>query len=169
MNLEYRINAQDYQEAYRANYRSQQISYIALYVLSIVLVLIGLLYVVSPKEDGLIDLLLGTGLFGLGVCLIPDLYYRFFFVSFWRSPPYVREAVVLQVNPEGMVYHSDSVQATLKWHVYTHFVETRNLFLVYLSPQLYGVLPKRAFNDSTQMAQFRSLLRQTLDREQSRF
>ncbi len=164
MNLEYRINAQDYQEAYRANYRSQQMSYVALYVLSGLIILMGLLYIVLPKADRFIDLLLGTGLIGLGICLIPDLYYRFFFVSFWRSPPYVREAVMLQVNPEGMVYYSDSVQATLKWHVYTHFVETRNLFLVYLSPQMYGVLPKRAFNDSTQMAQFRSLLRQTLDR-----
>ena len=160
MNFEYRLTNQDYQEAYTANYRSQRIGYWLLWLVAGLLLLVGCLYVVAPRGDAPTSLLLGLVSIGSGICLIPEVYHRLFFAGLWRSHPVAREPVLIEITEECLVYHSDSVRAQIKWHVYTHFVETPNLFLIYPNHHLYGVLPKRALGDPTQISEFRQFLQQ---------
>jgi len=159
VNLEYRLTNQDYQEAYRANYQSQRISYWLLWLVAGLLVLVGFLYIVAPRGDRPISLFLGILSIGVGICLIPDVYHRLFFPGLWRSHPVLREPILLEITEDWLVYHSDSIQARIKWHVYTHFLETPNLFLIYPNQNLYGVLPKRALGSSDRISEFRQFLR----------
>lgn len=160
VNLEYRLTNQDYQEAYKANYQSQRIGYWLLWLVAGLLVLVGCLYVVAPRGDRPISLLLGTLSIIGGIALIPEVYHRLFFSGLWRSHPVLREPIFLEITEDWLVYHSDSIQAQIKWHVYTHFLETPNLFLIYPNPHLYGVLPKRALGHPDQISEFRQFLRQ---------
>lgn len=160
MNFEYRLTNQDYQEAYKANYQSQRIGYWLLWLVAGLLFFVGCLYVIAPRGDRPISLLLGTLSIGLGISLIPEVYHRLFFSGLWRSHPVVREPVSIEITEDWLVYHSDSIRAQIKWHVYTHFLETPNLFLIYPNHHLYGVLPKRALEHPDRISEFRQFLRQ---------
>jgi YcxB-like protein len=160
VNFEYRLTNQDYQEAYKANYQSQRIGYWLLWLVAGLLFVVGCLYVVAPRGDLQISVLLGILSIGLGICLIPEVYHRLFFSGLWRSHPVLREPISIEITEEWLVYHSDSIQAQIKWHVYTHFLETPNLFLIYPNHHLYGVLPKRALGNPDRILEFRHFLQQ---------
>ena len=159
MRLEYRLSAKDYQEAYTANYKSQRVSYLFLWSLSVLVIGLGLLYLFAPTQGSFFVRMLGLIFMGCGACLVPDLYYRFFMLSGWKNNPGWREPIELQISEEGIMYVSPSIQANIKWPVYSHFIETPNLFLIYPVQQLYGVLPKRAFRTREQARDFRRLLK----------
>ncbi|NET04958.1 MAG: YcxB family protein [Merismopedia sp. SIO2A8] len=53
---------------------------------------------------------------------------------------------------------SPRVQSTVNWQVYTKFVETKNLFIIYSSKLTFNIVPKRAFVSREDLAQFRELL-----------
>ncbi|MGB3239022.1 MAG: YcxB family protein [Geitlerinemataceae cyanobacterium] len=168
MNLEYRLTNQDYQEAYRANYQSQRIGYWLLWLVAGFLMLVGCLYVVAPRGDRPISLFLGTLSIALGIGSIPEVYHRLFFSGLWRSHPVVREPVSIEITEDWLVYHSESIQAQIQWHVYTHFLETPNLFLIYPNHHLYGVLPKRALGHPDRILEFRQFLRHKVRPPQTR-
>jgi hypothetical protein len=44
------------------------------------------------------------------------------------------------------------------WSKFVYFVETKRLFLLYLSADVKGIVPKRVFKDSSQIDSFRGLV-----------
>ncbi|MBE9042085.1 YcxB family protein [Oscillatoriales cyanobacterium LEGE 11467] len=159
MNLEYRLSVKDYQEAYTANYKSQRTSYLFLWCLSVLVIGLGLLYLFAPTNGSFFFRILGLFFIGCGACLVPDFYYRFFMLGLWKNNPILRESVELHISEIGITYISQSIQTSIKWPVYSHFIETPNLFLIYPVQQVYGVLPKRAFSTREQALEFRRLLK----------
>lgn len=167
MNFEYRLTNQDYQEAYKANYQSQRMSYWLLWLVAGLLLFVGFLYAIAPRGDRQVSLMLGTLSIVGGIGLIPEVYHRLFFSGLWRSHPVLREQIFIEITEDWLVYHSDSIQAKIRWHVYTHFLETPNLFLIYPNHQLYGVLPKRALGHPERISEFRKFLRQKVGSPQT--
>jgi hypothetical protein len=51
-----------------------------------------------------------------------------------------------------------------KWSSYQDFKETKNLFLLYHSADLIGILPKRAFASQAELEQFRALVTSKIPR-----
>ena len=52
-----------------------------------------------------------------------------------------------------------------KWSSFEKFKETRNLFLTYQTKDVIGIVPKRAFSNPEDVAQFRKLLASKLPRD----
>jgi len=47
----------------------------------------------------------------------------------------------------------------MNWRAFIRCIETPHLFLLYHSPQLFNLVPKRAFANAEQLEEFRSLLK----------
>jgi len=155
MNLEYRLTFNDFLEANQAHLKSHGFLYLFLWVVS------GLMVVV-----GLASLLIGdiwNFCFSviLGICINPSFYLlqRYCLARTWKSQRCIREPVTLEVTEEGLTLSSPYFQSNLKWQIYTGFLETKNLFMVYQSERLFNLFPKRAFNSDEQINEFRELLR----------
>ena len=66
--------------------------------------------------------------------------------------------MTLEISEEELTLSSPIFQSTLKWQIYTHFIETTNLFMVYQSKRLFNMFPKRAFSNEQELDEFRYLL-----------
>lgn len=62
------------------------------------------------------------------------------------------------ITDAGFISDSPMGHAETTWSMYEKFRETKNLFLLYQSADLIGILPKRVFATPADLQQFRSLL-----------
>ena len=62
------------------------------------------------------------------------------------------------ITDVGFVSHSPMGHTETTWNMYERFRETKNLFLLYQSADLIGILPKRVFATPADLEQFKSLL-----------
>lgn len=74
-----------------------------------------------------------------------------------RNPRlYGRRTVVF--DDEGLTSDSEIAHVEAKWSGFEKFKETKNLFLIYQTKDVAGIVPKRAFPSLDSIEQFRSLL-----------
>jgi YcxB-like protein len=66
----------------------------------------------------------------------------------WRRTNFWHELASLQVTESGLELENAKVNIKVKWQFYSHFLETKNLFLIYPceSANLPHLFPKKAFN-----------------------
>jgi hypothetical protein len=57
--------------------------------------------------------------------------------------------------------HWDGGSGDVEWKSYLGYLEAKNHFLIYTSPVMFGIIPKRCL-DLEQLAELRSLLAQHL-------
>jgi hypothetical protein len=62
------------------------------------------------------------------------------------------------IRDAGFVSDSPMGHTETTWNMYEKFRETKNLFLLYQSADLIGILPKRVFATPPDLQEFRSLL-----------
>ncbi len=77
----------------------------------------------------------------------------------WRRTNFWHELISLQVTEFGLELENAKFNIKLKWQFYSHFLETKNLFVIYPceSSSMPHLFPKQAFNvDQCQV--FRELL-----------
>ena len=91
--------------------------------------------------------------------------------------PYIIHRRIYHRNPQlfeirKVTFTDDGVKSEkatgnieAKWSSFEKFKETKNLFLTYQSKDVVGMVPKRAFSSSDEIAQFRNLLASKLPRE----
>lgn len=65
------------------------------------------------------------------------------------------------VSESGIAISSPTASTNNRWTAFSRYVESRNLFLLYQAPQVFNVLPKRAFAEGETEA-FRALLQEKL-------
>jgi YcxB-like protein len=56
-----------------------------------------------------------------------------------------------------------------RWEYFPGFAETEHLFVIYLSPLAFHMIPKRAFSDDAERQSFRELLRRNITERVSAF
>ncbi len=158
MNLEYRITFNDFLEAHQAHLKSQRFLYLFIWIASISVVVVGVagLFIGDIWNFCLLVI--------VGICINPssNVLQRYCLARIWKSQPSIREPITLEVTKEGLTVSSPSFQSNLKWQIYTHFIETKNLFMVYQSKQIFNLFPKRAFSSDEYIHEFRELLRTRL-------
>ena len=165
MQLEYRLNLKDYQEANQTHFQKmQRLSYIFCWAVSVVFSVIGLLIVVDSilLKTGIgLNIINGCLFLALGIFLNPalNLLQRYMIYKNWKSNPSIREPVNLEVSEEGINSQGATFQSAIKWQIFTKFLESKNLFILYQSNNLFNMIPKRAFSSDEQIEQFRDLLR----------
>ncbi len=64
----------------------------------------------------------------------------------------------ITISEEGIVSDNPLGHAETTWDKYQQFRETKNLFLLYQSQDVIGILPKRVFATSSDLEQFKSLM-----------
>lgn len=155
MKLEYRLTLNDYLEAAQVTYNSWRFFKFALWGSSIFIVISAIFEIIRrpyhlPNYLYLI----------IGICGIPCIQFsmRRGVIDTWKNPSnMMQEPITMDITEEMLGVKTSSVQAQIKWQIYTHFVETPNLFIVYLSSRVYYIFPKRAFSSEEQLS-FRELL-----------
>jgi hypothetical protein len=68
---------------------------------------------------------------------------------------------VAEISDFGINLSCPSSRSEVNWETYIRHFETKNLFVLYQSPQLFNALPKRAFT-LEQIEEFRVLLQQKI-------
>lgn len=155
MRLNYQLTFQDYQEANQAYFKSQLLLIVGLSALIGLLVFLGIFNLIRRPDnlEGYINLLLGLGFFPF-----INLLQRYNTARTWKTHPSLREPKILEVTEEGLTLQSSSFKATVKWQVYTGFLETKNLLILYSAKSTFDIFPKRAFIRSGELEKFRGML-----------
>jgi len=83
----------------------------------------------------------------------------------YRQNPQLFEMRTLTFSDEGLKSEKATGNIESKWSSFKKFKETKNLFLTYQSKDMVGMVPKRAFSNPEDIAQFRNLLASKLPRE----
>lgn len=78
---------------------------------------------------------------------------------FYRRQPSVEGPRTMLVDDSGVQWHWDGGSVSAEWRTFIRWYEGKNGFLLYSSPVLFNIVPKRAFSDD-QVAEFRTLLLQ---------
>jgi ABC-type transport system involved in multi-copper enzyme maturation permease subunit len=79
----------------------------------------------------------------------------------FRKHPDLVKPQVLRVEEGGVIDQNDLGQGETKWSGFRRFRETPNLFVLYLKPRQFQVIPKRAFSGA-QLEEFRLILTQNI-------
>ena len=80
--------------------------------------------------------------------------------SAFRKQPAMAAPQSIAVGPDGVTFDSPLFRGADAWELYASFSETKHLFMLYLKPRMFRIVPKRAFSSAEQIDQFRSLIAQ---------
>jgi YcxB-like protein len=83
----------------------------------------------------------------------------------YHRNPQLFEMRTVTFTDDGVKSEKATGNIEAKWSSFQKFKETKNLFLTYQSKDVVGIVPKRAFSNSDDIAQFRNFLASKLPRE----
>lgn len=153
MQLKYEITLPEFTEMAWARHRSS-IRWITGICVGVVGLLLGsVIYIYSDHGLGLI--LIGFSIFLLLLQLvIPFLVFR----RFYRRNIRMFGMRTVNISDRGIVADHQLGHVEATWNMYEKFRETQNLFLLYQSTDVVGIVPKRVFIDPADLQQFRDLI-----------
>lgn len=159
MQLEYEIKPSDHLEAVKIRYRGS-VRRIVLSFMGVLLLLLGI--ITYPYfEKGWSVLVIGLSVWILLMQLfIPR-------IAHWMV--YYRNRAIfgprkLTFDEFGVVADGPMGHIQTLWKNYVRFRESRGLFLLYLSHDTIGIVPKRAFKTVAEVDDFRTLVAAHLPR-----
>lgn len=82
----------------------------------------------------------------------------------WRNEPFYRASTTFTFSEDGLHFVMGRVESRLDWKYYQRFLETSDAFILVYAKKAISLFPKRAFADERQLAEFRDLVRQKLER-----
>ena len=69
-----------------------------------------------------------------------------------------REEYYLAFSGEGIRFQTNTINSDLQWDVYKDMLENEEYFYLCQNKQMYSVIPKSAFQDESQVQQFKELV-----------
>lgn len=85
----------------------------------------------------------------------------------FRNTPSAHGSITLEVQDAGLRFRSASTDASVLWEHYIKWIEGDSVFVLFSSPLIFVLIPKRAF-DSDQLRQFKETLRQKISTQKNR-
>ena len=85
-------------------------------------------------------------------------YFCWIYGFIWKQNAHMHHPIASEVTEAGLSLDTLSLSSQVNWQLFIKFMETPNLFVLYQSPQLFSIFPKRAFASAAQIDEFRSLL-----------
>ena len=85
----------------------------------------------------------------------------------FRFNPKFREEFQITLTPESLHFLTNTVDSTLKWSIYSHVIETDKAFILVYGTRMYSVLPKRAIESESKVAELRALLSKVIGTQES--
>ncbi len=110
--------------------------------LALALIIVGIYLLLSGGDVALTVSLIGTGsfLFGLLFTSVGILPHRRF-----RADPRFKSEYLLRFSEDGIEFHTDDIDAKIKWGIYKKALETKRFYLLSDGASTLTVIPKRAF------------------------
>jgi hypothetical protein len=122
-------------------------------------------------ERGILDILMqilpggAMILFGLAIILAEPFLVRLRYRQNWIG----EKPLTVDVDARGCVFSTSFAKSEFLWDAFPGYVESENLFLLYISRTRFIPIPKRAFVDIGDLHPFRELLRQNVSELQIAF
>lgn len=165
MRIAYQISEEDFLEAqklYSATSltRTQRLFRRVMTIAGLVLFIAGAVSLLLPSSEFRNDLVPGTGAGAILILLFwvaPQLGMKKKFAKDKR----LQCEIVAEFSESGMDISSRNSSAKISWADCVRYSESANLFLVFQSPQIFNVFPKRAFATG-ETDEFRQLLNRRL-------
>ncbi len=151
MQLEYEIELPEFMEMAWLRHRSS-----VRWIVGVCVGVLGLLMGAFLWADRFLGVVLvGFSIFLLLMQLmIPSLVFR----RVYRRNRRMFGVRTVNISDSGIVSDHQLGHSETTWQMYEKFLETKKLFLLYQSPDLIGILSKRAFPNTVDEEQFRSLV-----------
>jgi hypothetical protein len=79
----------------------------------------------------------------------------------FRNTPSARGQITLDLQDGGLHFRSTNTDGSVSWQHYIKWIEDERVFVLFSSPLIFVLVPKRAF-DPGQLALFKDTLRQKI-------
>jgi hypothetical protein len=165
MHITYELTAEDYRHAliaYRNSsfLRRWMIVFLALFF-ALLVVIQGYLASATSHQPWLRwSLLLTVMIIAMLLWLQWGALYANARRQFWNTPS-SQERIALDVQDTGLHFRSASTDGTVSWKRYIKWIEEKHVFVLFSSPLIFVIVPKRAFA-AEQLLAFRETLRQKI-------
>ena len=117
--------------------------------------------IVEPHRDiGLVVIGFVVGLYLLYCGLALRRYFR----RAYQKDHRFKHELTAEISPEGIHIVTPFSDALVKWNGFVRFLESNNIFMLFIAQWNFIVFPKRAFAQG-EVAEFRSLLQQNIASE----
>ncbi len=153
MTLQYSITPADHLEMIKVVRINRARRLLSIWLSLVGIALSGLIYAMEREVwPILVALFIGITMV-VQICL-PQIIHR----RIYKRNPRLFGPRTIMVANEGIKAESEISRVETKWSSFEKFVETPNLFLLYQTRDVVGIIPKRAFGSQEELASFRSLL-----------
>jgi hypothetical protein len=90
--------------------------------------------------------------------LFQPLVTRRMLIDYFQKHSQFGDSSVATYWPQGLLIQTASVEMLVRWHAFTHFTESKRLFLLHRGPGNPLFLAKRVFVDAAALEAYRQLL-----------
>ena len=157
-NLKFRYDSQEYEEAMRLHF-STVIKLKRDIIIGFLLLIFGLfcLYYFEYSFIWILDIFLSIVLLLISF----SAYYIIPKLAFNRDPK-LKDEYNLIFNDDEISFNTDKLNSKLEWKIYDKVLENTKFFLIYWGKYTFTVIPKRVFQDQSEINNFRDLLKQKI-------
>src|ERR1700760_1723326 len=149
MQLEYEIMPADHLESVKVRYRSSVRRPVIIF-LGCSLVLMGIvIYPYFERSWVALEIAVSVWIVALQVFLPRIVHWRVYYRN-----RHIFGFRTVKITDNGLVSDGPNGHIETPWSKYVRFCETKRLFLLHLSADVKGIIPKRVFKDSSQVDSF---------------
>ena len=159
MKIEIRLNIKDYQEAFKANFKQQKFRYYLRWIVTIMWLLLAFINFINNDIGESIFVLLFIIVYNIIVSLLQQNLIK----RYWNNQSLIlRQSVKIEFTPKLFKLKAEGCELFMEWKYFSHFLETKNLFILYEGKYLFKIIPKRAFSSDEDLQNFRILLKRNI-------
>jgi hypothetical protein len=89
--------------------------------------------------------------------------------TLWRGSPTLHRPYTMTVTDDGLTFVEPLARHDLKWFAFDRVIETRNLFLLYITEHSFHMVPKRGFVNAGELDEFRATIDNRITRRGAAF
>lgn len=168
MHMRFTLCSDDIIEMDRAKWKSVRKGiFLAFCLIGLLLLALTFIAVISDKQKAFrsvltllgIPLITFTGLFYLVNCQM-----KLRAKKQLGDNPSLQGPVEVELNEEGLSWTGTDHRGQSTWSAFVNFLESDNLFVIFYSPQLARILPKRGFASEADVSAMREILASQIGR-----
>ena len=158
MKTQYELTLDDYVEANKLYSKSKPIEYYGVQIFGWLCLAVGVASValkITIDAPGYMFMIPAT-LYGAYIVLASTVFSRYIHSRRLKNYPSFFQPVILEVTATQMNFQTPDSATQVAWSKFVLFRESRNLFILFWSPKVFQIVPKRAFANAADLEQFRA-------------
>jgi hypothetical protein len=125
----------------------------------------------DPKDSATLNAVFSLIPWLMGMAIIAFVFGRIggMYRRLWNASPHLHRPFAAEFDDRGLRSIEPLSSHDYQWDYFPGFAETPNLFLIYISPMMIHMIPKRSFAGDVEREQFRELLRRNISEKTHAF